>query len=217
MTAKGRPLLPSSNGDDKTANGRNEEWSKLPKLDPKAANRARAAGVPGDLDWFVPETITSYAEMGDPSTTAQVHPFQFTTSMAELAKEKGAKVEIGSVTDIDYTGGEVKSVTYKDKTSGEARTIPATDVIVSAGPWTSHILPAVPIEATRAHSVTIKADVSPYAIFSEVRLPAGFGRTDENVKGKNRYGKTVSPEMYARPNGEVYACGTSQCSCPFRG
>merc|ERR1712000_237126 len=46
------------------------------------------------------------------------------------------------------------------------------------------------------------ADVSPYAVFSEIGLPEGFGGDL-----KSRHGSTVSPEMYARPDGTVYACG----------
>jgi glycine/D-amino acid oxidase-like deaminating enzyme len=129
--------------------------------------------------------------------------------MAELAKEKGTKVILGAVTAIDHTGDEVKSVKYEDKESKQTHTIEATDIIVSAGPWTSHVFPRAPIDAIRAHSVTIKTDVTPYAIFSEIELPGNFGRTNENEKGRRRrHGKTVSPEIYARPNGEVYACGT---------
>ncbi|KAI9733496.1 MAG: hypothetical protein M1818_007244 [Claussenomyces sp. TS43310] len=216
LSAKGRSLLPYASGQGNKG-GTREEWSKLPKLDPgSAGGRARATGIPDDLDWFVPEGITSYAEMGDPTTTAQVHPYQFTTSMAQLAEEKGAKVIIGSVTAIDYTNNEVRSVTYEDKATGEAHTIPATDVVISAGPWTSHVFPPAPIEAMRAHSVTIKADVTPYAIFSEIELPPDFGRTDESTKGrKSKFGKVVSPEMYARPNGEVYACGEGDTLIPL--
>lgn len=54
--------------------------------------------------------------------------------------------------------------------------------------------------------MVIKADVSPYAIFSEIELPKGFGRKEGEDK-KRRHGLSVSPEMYARPDGTVYACG----------
>jgi glycine/D-amino acid oxidase-like deaminating enzyme len=180
-------------------------------------SRLRAAGVPKDLNWFIPETITGYSEMGDPSTTAQVHPYQFTTSMAELAEEKGAKIILGTVKSMDYTGNHINSVTYEDKASKEMHTIEATDVIVSAGPWTSHVIPEAPIDAIRAHSVTIKANVTPYAIFSEIELPPNFGHLNKSPKvqsHRKKHEKTVSPEMYARPNGEVYACGEGDSLTP---
>jgi glycine/D-amino acid oxidase-like deaminating enzyme len=178
-----------------TPQTKEEEWNKLPKTDQKGS---KVKGVPDDLDWFDSEGIQSYSEMGTPSTTAQVHPFQFTTSMADLATEAGAKIIFGSVTAIDYFGEGVKGVTYEDKESRHIHTLPATDVILAAGPWTSHVFPEAPIEALRAHSVVVKADVSSYAVFSEIELPK---------EGNRRGGVTVSPEMYARPDGTVYACG----------
>jgi glycine/D-amino acid oxidase-like deaminating enzyme len=212
LSAKGRPLTATRNGNTKPPK---EEWSKLPKQDESALSKLRATGVPKDLNWIIPSAITGYSEMGDPTTTAQVHPYQFTTLMASLAQEAGAKIILGAVKTLSYTE-KFTSVTYVDKASKETHTIPATDVIISAGPWTSHILPSAPIDAIRAHSVTIKADVTPYALFSEISLPPDFGTTDESVKGRRRkHGKTVSPEMYARPNGEVYACGEGDSVIPL--
>jgi glycine/D-amino acid oxidase-like deaminating enzyme len=215
LSAKGRPLSAASNGDTKLPK---EEWAKLPKQDESAMSRLKVEGVPKDLNWFIPEAITGYSEMGDPSTTAQVHPYQFTTSMAALAQEKGAKVILGTVKSMDYTGNHINSVAYEDKASKEIHNILTTDVIISAGPWTRHILPEAPIDAVRAHSVTIKADVTPYAIFSEIELPSNLSPTKENPKiqsHRKRHGKTVCPEMYARPNGEVYACGEGDSLIPL--
>lgn len=203
LSAKGK-VHDVTNGEGALKKG--EEWRPLPKTVKKS--KGIAEGIPKDLDWFDDGAVRDYSEMGDPSTTAQVHPFQFTTSMADLAVEAGAKLVLGSVTAIDYLGPQgVQSVTYEDKETKAIHTIPATDVILAAGPWTSHVFPNAPIEATRAHSVVIKADVSPYAVFSEIELPKDFGRKEAGyVKGR-RHGARVSPEMYARPDGTVYACG----------
>lgn len=197
LSLRGRHL--PDNGDSKSG----KEWAKLPKQDAKALAELSRAGLPADLDWFIPDGIESYQEMGNLSTTAQVLPYNFTTSMVELAQEKGVEVIYGSVTGIDYDE-QVRSVTYKAKDTGDIKKMPVTDVILSAGPWTRTILPDAPIEATRAHSVVIKADVSPYAIFSEITLPSGFGDMC-----------TVSPEVYARPDGTVYACGEGDSQIPL--
>ncbi|KAK2628405.1 hypothetical protein QTJ16_001508 [Diplocarpon rosae] len=205
ISAKGKDYHATSNSSE--IKGNKAEWQKLPKTDRKGALQ----GLPKDLDWF-DDSITSFAEMGTPSTTAQVHPYLFTTSMADLAIAAGAKVILGSVTAIDHTDG-VKSVTYEDKATKSINTLPATDVILAAGPWTSHVFPAAPIEATRAHSVVVKADVSPWAVFTEIELPRGFGAEG---KGKGRkHGMLVAPEMYARPDGTVYACGEGDTLVPL--
>ncbi|KAK1813330.1 hypothetical protein LTR12_012254 [Friedmanniomyces endolithicus] len=197
------------------------EGVSLLKRDAKALGKLRAAGVPGDLDWVDAEGLRAYDEMGDPSTTAQVHPFQFTTAMAELAVEKGVRIKVGAaVKKINYcsSGDAVESVTYEDKTNGgKTETIPATDVVVAAGPWTANVYPTAPISALRAHSVTIRPSrpVSAYALFTQIKLPAGFGKTNESNRGKGNkksfkagWGEQiVTPEIYARPQNEVYACG----------
>lgn len=181
-----------------------QEWKKLPKTNKKRSSVT--AEIPANLDWLDKESMISYSEMGTPETTAQVHPFLFTTSIAELAAEKGAKITLGSVTGIDYQSAEgVKSVTYEDTATKEVHTIPATDVVLSAGPWTKTVFPEAPISAMRAHSVVIRADVSPYAIFTSIKLPPNYAATRPG--NKRRHGKSVNPEMYARPDGTVYACG----------
>lgn len=203
ITAKGN-LHESSNTDDKKSNRVGEKWQKLPKTDQKLQP---SMAVPEDLDWFDADTVKRYSKMGDPDTTAQVHPYLFTTSMADLAVEAGAKIILGSATALDYTGPHgIKSVTYEDKDTKKIHTIPATDVILAAGPWTNHIFPEAPIAATRAHSVVVKADVSPHAIFSEIKLPADFSKKD-NPK-QRRHDRIVGPEMYPRPDGTIYACGS---------
>ena len=208
--------------------GDHKESVSLQKRSKEAMAKLRAAGVPADLDWVSPDSLRMYDEMGDPSTTAQVHPYQFTTAMAELAKEKGADIRVGaSVTSINYSSDDksVESVTYADKDDdGKEQTIPATDIIVSAGPWTRTIYPEAPISALRAHSVTIRPSkpVSAYALFTQIKLPSGFGRTNESNRGKgNKWFKAgrgeqiVTPEIYARPKNEVYACGEGDHMIPL--
>lgn len=156
--------------------------------------------------------------MGDPDTTAQVHPYQFTTSMAELASEKGVKVQLGAAVDsINQSGNTVESVTYTDNSTSEKHTLPATDVVLAAGPWTQRVYPRAPISAMRAHSVTIRPSVpvSAYALFTEISLPPNFGRTNTFQKSKRAHGEEVTPEIYARPNNEAYCCGEGDRLVPL--
>jgi glycine/D-amino acid oxidase-like deaminating enzyme len=193
------------NGD---VNGRSENSVSLEKRSKKAIGLLRAAGVPPDLDWIAAEGIQSYEAMGTPSTTAQVHPYQFTTSMAQLAEESGAKIIYGSATSINQEADTVKSVSYKPKDGGEETTLPASTVIITAGPWTRTIWPSAPISALRAHSVTIRPTrpVSAYALFTSIDLPR---------PPTSKRGETVTPEIYARPNQEVYACGEGDHLVPL--
>ncbi|KAL5116671.1 hypothetical protein ACEQ8H_005420 [Pleosporales sp. CAS-2024a] len=183
----------------KNQTAKSEDSVSLEKRTKKAIGLLRAAGVPKDLDWIAAEGIQRYEEMGTPQTTAQVHPYLFTTSMASLAEEQGVKIIYGSATCIAQENNAVQSITYRPKDSPDAQTLSADTVIITAGPWTKTIYPQAPISALRAHSVTIRPSrpVSPYCLFTSIDLPK---------EGKRR-GQTVTPEIYARPNNEVYACG----------
>ncbi|EYE96707.1 NAD(P)/FAD-dependent oxidoreductase [Aspergillus ruber CBS 135680] len=180
----------------------------LQKRSASALSKLKSAGVPKDLDWFVPDLLRAYESMSGPGETAQVHPYLFTTSIAKLAEEKGAKIAYGGVTDIDYSDNTAKSVTYAEKETGESKTIPVTDVIVSAGPWTRSVLPKAPISATRAHSVVIRPTrpVSGYTLFTELEIP------DESKRGRPL---VAAPEIYARPDETVYCCGDGDRTVPL--
>ncbi|KAG1859196.1 FAD dependent oxidoreductase [Suillus subluteus] len=154
-------------------------------------------GLPDDLTWVKEELTTSYSPMSGPDGTAQVHPYLFTTSMLDLAKEKGVQLVKGTAISVEQVDHHVTGVTYRDwSDSGCIKTLPATHVVLSAGAWSSSIIPSLSIAATRAHSVTIRpkagVTISPYVLFTEILLPHSL---------------SASPEIYARQDNEVYVCG----------
>lgn len=205
--AKGRPV--SEKGEENR--GETGSSVSLQKRSEAAVSKLRKAGIPGDLDWFVPDSLTEYESMSGPGESAQVHPYYFTTSIAKLAEEKGVNIVYGSVKDIGRSADGVQSVSYTDKETGEPRSIPATDVIVSAGPWTRSVLPQVPVSATRAHSVVIRPTrpVSAYTLFTAIQLPSNF------YPSKKSWPSVVMPEIYARPDNTVYACGEGDHTVPL--
>lgn len=199
-----------------------KEWDKLPKQDAAAASLLSDSPLPRDLDWIDPSLVTAYSEMGLGRTsnpeTAQVHPYHFTTSLAQLARERGVNFLLGAkVTRINHSRTSVSGVEYEDRATGGERIIgDATDVVVTAGPWTGRLLPKTKVEGLRAHSVVYAADVSPYAVFTDVALPGDWAPEHRRAKGQRRKHRgNVDPEVYARPGGEVYACGTFFWSCSF--
>ena len=205
INCRGRPL-PTGGEKPKPDGDGNVSLGKLFGAD--EAKALRAAGLPSDLDWIAPAAKPSYQSMGSPEDTAQVHPYQFTTSMAALAEEKGAHIVLGSATDIHRSAaGAVESVRYRAAADGSPTTLAATDVVICAGPWTQRIYPRAPISALRAHSVVIRPTrpLSAYALFTSIAMPAYAGGRAQHA----------SPEIYARPRGEVYACGEGDRRVPL--
>lgn len=173
--------------------------------DGKPKSRKSRIGLPHDLDWVKEDLTEQYEPMAGPKETAQVHPYQFTTSMCELAQQKGAEVVMGKATAITYSDavvelGKTKSAVVGVQCideSGATKTIPASTVILAAGPWTPTLMPSLPITGTRAHSITVRPTrpLSAYVLFTEIALPQPGSRTT-----------LANPEIYARPSDEVYAC-----------
>ncbi|EFX02480.1 FAD dependent oxidoreductase superfamily [Grosmannia clavigera kw1407] len=190
-------------------------WEKLPKQDEHAAGLLSepSAQLPPDLDYIDAAVVEHYQQMGQPETaeTAQVHPLHFTTTLVSLAEERGVNVRLGAqVLRIVEREAGVETVEYLDRnTQTEVRLDHVTDVIVAAGPWTGVVLPRTKVTGLRAHSVVWQADVAPYAIFTDVALPADYVPEHRVQAGQRRRRHTgrVDPEIYARPFGEVYACG----------
>jgi glycine/D-amino acid oxidase-like deaminating enzyme len=187
-------------------------WEKLPKQDGAARDMLQESDFPTDFDYVDRDLVTSWQEMGSPgfTETSQVHPYHFTTSIAELARGAGVEIRTNAkVTELKTTARGVQGVSYLDRESGETKEVPeVTDIVVTAGPWTGVVLPRAKIEGLRAHSVVYEAEVNPYAVFTDIRLPSDFIPAHRAKMGqKRRHKGNVDPEIYARPFGEVYACG----------
>jgi glycine/D-amino acid oxidase-like deaminating enzyme len=164
--------------------------------------------LPPDLDWILPECVESYWQRGDHSNTSQLHPYLFTTSMARQAAAKGATIILGSANQILYStdGSQVKSVTYTAKGDNAEKVIPATDIVIAAGPWTPTIFHSAPIVGWRSHSIVIKPTrtLSAYVLMPEIQL-----------SHKNKPQEEIKIEIYPRPDDTVYSCGPTDHDVPL--
>src|SRR3989475_2091060 len=127
------------------------------------------------------------AALGSTETTAQIHPARFTSALLDAAR---AKLRIGVVEEIVQRDGVARGV----RVGGE--TIEADAVVLAMGPWTSRAarglrLPAV--HGLKGYSVALAgADVPAHALFVDYRTADG---------------RALEPEIFPRPDGDVYVCG----------
>jgi len=145
------------------------------------AGRHRVA-APGWLDGAGVVT----AALGSTETTAQVHPARFTAALLEAA---GARLRIGVVDAVVQRDGAARGV----RMGGE--TLDTDAVVLALGPWTSRLvglrLPRV--RGLKGYSVTLAgADVPAHALFVDYRTADG---------------RALEPEIFPRPDGDVYVCG----------
>ncbi|KAF3213384.1 hypothetical protein TWF106_009511 [Orbilia oligospora] len=154
----------------------------------KAPSR-HVAGVP---DWLREGVISKVGNLGTTQSTAQVHPRRFCEAIVK--ESKNLEVIMGHASKVVlYDNKKVKGVEVEFDGIRETKIIEADVVVVAAGPWTSRLLPNIPVSTQRAHSITISTQtpVSPHALFT-------------NIKLKN--GSLATPEIYPRTD-EIYACG----------
>ncbi|KAG9439839.1 hypothetical protein H6P81_020004 [Aristolochia fimbriata] len=149
--------------------------------------------------------------IGTPETTAQVHPQLFTrTLLSTAAARHRVELVVGEVEEIQVEGGRVKSVVFKEKIQSQdedpinrRRVLPADSIVLALGPWSSR-LPILSslfrVSGLKAHSIVLRPrdpdSITPDALFLQY-FPG-------------RGGKTLEPEVYPRPNGDVYLCGMSE-------
>jgi len=160
-----------------------------------AAEEGRSAQLPPHIGW-VDGDLASARRMGDEATTAQVHPRKLTEALVASALRRGGRLVRGAVSAVAHEGGRVTGVVV------DGALLPASTVILAMGPWTSASDLGVPlpaIAAQRYHSTVLRPraggpPVTPDALFT--RIPAAGAP-----------GGVLEPEVYPRPDGEVYVCG----------
>ena len=155
-----------------------------------------ASGVgaqgPAPRPWLT-GAVALHGRLGSPETTAQVHPARFTEGLMHAAERHGARLVIGEATGlVRDEGGAVRGVV------ADGETVAADAVVLALGPWSLRAagwadLPAV--GALKGHSLLFDApDMAPEALFLEHREADG---------------RLVSPELFPRADGTVYACAIS--------
>jgi glycine/D-amino acid oxidase-like deaminating enzyme len=135
-------------------------------------------------DWIDGAGVVT-AELGSTETTAQVHPARFTAALIEAAP---ARVCIGVVEEVVQRDGAARGV----RVDGE--TVEADAVVLALGPWTNRVGLRLPrVRGLKGYSVTLAgAEVPAHALFVDYRTADG---------------RALEPEIFPRPDGDVYVCG----------
>jgi len=142
---------------------------------------------PGWLD----QNARVHAQIGDEQSTAQVHPQKFTQALLNAALRQGAQLIKGRVDGLEWRGSKLNGV----RIDGTA--MAADRVVLALGPWTAQAaewLSLPPVYGLKGHSIVLKPrqPVGPDAVFVDFHC---------------RRGEQLSPELFPRPDGEVYLCG----------
>ncbi|MBP6769016.1 MAG: FAD-binding oxidoreductase [Reyranella sp.] len=139
--------------------------------------------------------VTVTGQIGSPETTALVEPRAFTTGLMSAARANGAELRHGTVTGlIRRASGAIGGVILE---GGE--TVEGDGVVIAMGPWSilaSRWLPLPAVYGFKGHSLVFRTGdaVPAEALFLEYEEASG---------------ETLTPEIFARANGTVWACAVS--------
>ncbi|PQE08963.1 FAD dependent oxidoreductase protein [Rutstroemia sp. NJR-2017a WRK4] len=175
--------------------------------------------IPDSLDWLNKKPITHFTEIGNPTTTAQVDPHPLTHHLASICQSKGVEIIIGaSAKSLNHSadGKSLESVTYEQ--DGEVKTLNATDVVLSAGPWSPRLFPRIPMYGVRSHSIILEptSDLTPYVLFPifkpAISCPSSTPKEQEHQEENSSDKEIDALELYPRPahpgpHTTLYICG----------
>lgn len=177
--------------------------------------------LPAELDWVSRPHVLQYLKDGQgPADTAQVHPELFTKKLLALAEARGGvKVLVGAEAKqihLSTATNAVASVTYHDKHDATDHHLDASQIIITAGPWSSRLYPTssssstttappIPTDGARSHSIVVAPEqpISPH-VLTPLHITDPQGTADDNFI-----------EFYPRPDGTVYICGVTHYDLPL--
>jgi glycine/D-amino acid oxidase-like deaminating enzyme len=140
-------------------------------------------------DWLDGAGVVT-AALGTTVTTAQVTPARFTAALLDAARASGAVLRMGVVDGVARRDGSACGVEV------DGGTLEADAVVLAMGPWTTRSIGRLPlprVHGLKGYSVTLAAaDVPAHALFVDYRTADG---------------RALEPEIFPRPDGEVYVCG----------
>ena len=161
-----------------------------------AADKGSVAAYAGrETPAWLDGNCAVHSQIGSPDTTAQVHPGSFTEALIGAARRSGrARVRMGTVEGLATNAGRTVTGVRVD-----GQIIEADATVLAMGPWTDLVgreLGLPPIGGLKGFSITLRPDfdVPAEMLFCEYRT---------------RTGQTLSPEIYPRPDGDVWICGMS--------
>lgn len=164
---------------------------------------AKARSKQRDPFEWIGKSLQGSKVLGTERSTAQVHPFQFTTAIFELAQAAGVADIAGTAISLSEQGER-----YVEVQTADARVkVPFDKLLIAAGPWTGGFLRQLypgskvggrgrTVGGERAHSVVLR----PAASLPSLPAQAWF------TSIKTSIGELHEPEIYVRPS---HLCGES--------
>jgi glycine/D-amino acid oxidase-like deaminating enzyme len=158
------------------------------------ADRDARRSAPSRLSWLREGVVIS-GQLGNPQTTAIVHPRKFTTALMHAAQNRGAQLRSGCVTGLLRSAAD--SVVSGVEIDGEPLAADAT--LIAMGPWSILAAQWLPLPA-------VLGQQSPSLVYdtgTSVPADALF------LEYRERSGAELSVEVFPRADGSTHVTAFS--------
>jgi glycine/D-amino acid oxidase-like deaminating enzyme len=164
------------------------------RLTTYAGHAAEGEHARGTRQPWLSDVVTITGQIGSPQTTAIVEPHAFTTGLIRAAQSEGAELRRGAIADLLRAPNGVAGVVLEtgERIEGDA-------VVIAMGPWSilaTRWLPLPAVYGYKGHSLVFETG---HAVPAEALF----------LEYQEARGEVLTPEIFARANGTVWACAIS--------
>ncbi|PWY85034.1 FAD dependent oxidoreductase superfamily [Aspergillus heteromorphus CBS 117.55] len=198
---------------------RGDDWLRAgtSRAETAAGTSKTAAEVP---DWLTQQQGATVERISDKDTTAQVDPSRLCQFLMDACLARGVKLHYPAKASslVKDEGGTITAIKIVDSNTQTESTIPCTNLVVCAGPWTPQVFQdlfptskvSLPIYALAGYSLvlrsprhTLEHEQNSYgglchALFTTYPPSCGF-----------------SPELFSREGQEIYIAGLNSRDIPL--
>lgn len=143
------------------------------------------------------------------------HPRLFTEAIFASAVQRGLRYIRGYPAKLNSSSTTSSLESLEVLVEGTMQTLPCTDIILTAGPWTAQVAstlgisPVPPITNMPGHSVLVRpprgSTLSATAVFASI-----YGANPRYASGAINARMTESPELFPRPDGVIFIGGENE-------
>lgn len=198
---------------------RGDDWLRAGTSRAETAAKSSEPNIAEAPTWLTKQRGATVEKISDDDTTAVVDPLRLSKYLINTAISRGVKLHhparaVSVVTDDGtMTGVKIVNLNTQNET-----TIPCTNLIVSAGPWTPEVFKEL------FPSSQVALPIGPLAGYSLVLRSPRYTQEHERVTHGGRSHAVFTthpdscgfcPEIFSREGGEIYIAGLNSRNIPL--
>ncbi|EAW12231.1 NAD(P)/FAD-dependent oxidoreductase [Aspergillus clavatus NRRL 1] len=218
---KGTALSLDVSDGKKKGGARGDDWLRAGTSRAETAAGSKSPIYHEAPGWMTKQKKGVFEKISEDDTVAQADPLRLSKFFMETALSRGVNLHhpakaVSLVT--DGASNTITGVRIIDLTTRTESTLPCTNLIICAGPWTPQVFcdlfpsssVSVPITPLAGYSLVVRSPR--YTLEHEAK---GYGGRSHAVFTTHPASSGFSPEIFSREGGEIYIAGLNSTQIPL--